>query len=89
MEPRRRQPVITIRSAKAHARLRQLTRTGRSQAAVIEEALERMADPKPSEAEVERRLAEIDRLIEAIPKGAGMSMKEFDAAEYDADGELR
>jgi hypothetical protein len=42
---RRRQPPITIRSAKAAARLGLLTRHGRSQADVIEEALERMPLP--------------------------------------------
>jgi hypothetical protein len=40
---RRKQPPITIRSARASALLRQLAGTGRSQAAIIEEALERMA----------------------------------------------
>ncbi len=40
---RRRQPPITIRSARATALLRRLTTGGRSQAHVIEEALERMA----------------------------------------------
>ncbi len=40
---RRQQPPITIRSARAAALLRRLTASGRSQADVIEEALERMA----------------------------------------------
>lgn len=40
---RRRQPSITIRSARATALLRRLTIGGRSQVDVIEEALERMA----------------------------------------------
>jgi hypothetical protein len=42
---RRRQPPITIRSAKAAARLCLLTRDGRSQSEVIEDALERMPLP--------------------------------------------
>lgn len=40
---RRRQPPITIRSARAVSLLRQLTANGRSQADIIEEALEHMA----------------------------------------------
>jgi hypothetical protein len=40
---RRQQPPITIRSARAVELLRQLARPGRSQADVIEEALEQLA----------------------------------------------
>jgi hypothetical protein len=40
---RRRQPPITIRSARATTLLRRLAVGGRSQADIIEEALERMA----------------------------------------------
>lgn len=40
---RRRQPPITIRSERATALLRRLATGGRSQAEIIEEALERMA----------------------------------------------
>ena len=40
---RRRQPPITIRSARATALLRRLATDGRSQVDIIEEALERMA----------------------------------------------
>lgn len=43
---RRRQRPITIRSEKAAALLAQLTRTGRSQAEIIEEALSRMPLPE-------------------------------------------
>jgi hypothetical protein len=88
MQPRRQQPSITIRSERAVRRLKQLTRGGRSQAAIIEEALDRMPDPAP-EPDKERRMAEIMALIEAIPKGSIMSMKEFDAIEYDEHGDLR
>jgi hypothetical protein len=41
--PRRHQPPITIRSARATALLRRLAAGGRSQVEIIEEALERMA----------------------------------------------
>lgn len=43
---RRRQPPITIRSARATALLRRLATGGRSQVEVIEEALERMASER-------------------------------------------
>lgn len=43
---RRRQPPITIRSARATALLRRLAIGGRSQVDIIEEALERMASQR-------------------------------------------
>jgi hypothetical protein len=43
---RRRQPPITIRSARATALLRRLTSGGRSQVDIIEEALESMASQR-------------------------------------------
>ena len=43
---RRRQPPITIRSTRATALLRRLATGGRSQADIIEEALERMASQR-------------------------------------------
>lgn len=48
---RRRQPPITIRSARATALLRRLATRGRSQADIIEEALERMASQRKTLAE--------------------------------------
>ncbi len=91
MRPRRQQATITIRSDRAKARLALLTRGGRSQAEIIENALDREPLPQGAmdEARLERRMAEIDRLIAAIPKGSGVTMKEFDALEYDEHGDLR
>lgn len=91
MQPRRKQPSITIRSARAVERLRQLSRTGRSQAAIIEEALDRMPDPAPNadEAHIAARMAEIQEIIDRIPKEGMWTMKEFDAIEYDEFGDLR
>jgi ribose 1,5-bisphosphokinase PhnN len=43
---RRRQPPITIRSARAAVLLRRLAMGGRSQADIIEEALERMVSQR-------------------------------------------
>jgi hypothetical protein len=48
---RRRQPPITIRSERATALLRRLASGGRSQADIIEEALERMASQRQTLAE--------------------------------------
>lgn len=48
---RRRQPPITIRSERATALLRRLATGGRSQADIIEEALERMASQRKTLAE--------------------------------------
>jgi hypothetical protein len=85
---RRKQPAITIRSEKAVARLRLLTRDGRSQAEVIEEALEQMPVPK-----TERTVAEMVAAIKAITaKYAHLprrTMAESDALEYDEFGDLR
>jgi antitoxin VapB len=91
MQPRRKQAPITIRSDRAAARLKLLTSGGRSQAEVIEEALERLPAPAADsdDARIERRLAEINALIAAIPPGSIMSMKEFDALEYDENGDPR
>lgn len=88
MQPRRKQTPITIRSDRAAARLKLLARGGRSQAEIIEEALDRMPDP-PMDVEKERWLAHLIELVAKIPKGSMMSMKEFDALEYDENGDLR
>ena len=92
MELRRAQPVISFRSRKAQERLRILTRGGRSQAEVIEQALEREPDPPiATDAESERIFQEIMAISE---RGAKLprrwaSMAEFDAAEYDERGNCR
>jgi hypothetical protein len=51
---RRRQPPITIRSARATALLRRLATGGRSQVDIIEEALEQMAAQRKTLAEALR-----------------------------------
>ena len=89
MQPRRKQAPITIRSDRALARLKLLARSGRSQAEIIEEALERLPVPSPERENVEWRLEELNALIAKIPKGSIMSMKEFDALEYDENGDPR
>lgn len=91
MSPRRAQTPITIRSDRAAARLRVLTRNGRSQVSIVEEALDRMPVPAPdlTEEELDRRRKELTDALSGIPKGSVMSMKEFDALEYDENGDLR
>lgn len=89
MRPRRIQEPITIRSDRAAARLRLHTGNGRSQAEVIEEALDHLPLPKLGGEEKERWVAHIKELVAQIPKGSIMSMKEFDALEYDENGDLR
>lgn len=98
MQTRRAQKPITIRSDRAADRLAVLTRDGRSQAKVIEEALDRMPDPEPVvrpsttyrprllTADEQAQLHRIEAILAGIPPGSIMSMKEFDALEYDEDG---
>ena len=81
---RRRQPPITIRSAKAVARLALLTRDGRSQAQVIEEALERM--PVPPANDRAAILGEIAAILGSVPRRAYPSHTEIDDALYDESG---
>lgn len=56
---RRRQPSITIRSERASALLRRLATGGRSQAEIIEQALEQMAS---------RRMTLGDALAPTVPQ---------------------
>ena len=88
MQPRREQPSITIRSARAAERLKLLTRDGRSQAQVIEEALERMPVPKAGD-DIETRRARIMAILERVDATRIPSMAEFDAREYDQRGNPR
>jgi len=88
MRPRRQQAPITIRSDRALRRLKLLTRNGRSQAEVVEQALEQLPLPPCDDDAIEWRLAELNALIAKVPKD-GMSMKEFDALEYDENGDPR
>ena len=87
---RRGQKPITIRSDRAAARLALLTRDGRSQARVIEDALDRMPVPQDKDdraaklARLEALLDELARRDPPIP-----SMAEFDAREYDERGNPR
>lgn len=84
--PRRAEKPITIRSDRAARRLALLTRNGRSQASVIEEALERMPLPPDAEADLRARIGSILERVDAarVPSAAA-----FDAREYDERGRPR
>ena len=83
---RRHQPPITIRSERALARLRLLTSGGRSQAEVIEEALEAMPLPARARSTVEK-LARLNAILASVPPaGHNNTMAEFDAETYDGNG---
>jgi antitoxin VapB len=87
MQPRRRQTPITIRSDRAAARLKLLTSGGRSQAEVIEEALERLPSPETADAErLQRRRAQLMALLETIDPASIPTIEEFDRSEYDENG---
>jgi hypothetical protein len=89
MTARRAQTPIHIRSNKAAAILARHVRPGRSQARVVEEALEQM--DRSEDAELDgfmAKIADIQRRVAlATPKYA--NMKEFDAHEYDERGNPR
>jgi len=92
MKPRRAQPAITIRSQKAVDRLKLLTRSGRSQVEVIEDALERL--PVPADKDDDEAEQFYQKLMGIAQRAAGLpyrwkSMADFDAHEYDENGNLR
>ena len=92
MQTRRAQKPITIRSDRAADRLALLTRDGRSQAKVIEEALDRMPVPQrqlPLSDRENARMARINLLIDRLATADIPSMGEFDAMEYDEFGDPR
>jgi antitoxin VapB len=88
MRPRRHQTSITFRSDKAAQRLAVLTRSGRSQAEIIEEALDKVPIPATEETGLE---AFLDRIDEITRRSASRprkwkSIAEFDEATYDERG---
>jgi hypothetical protein len=91
MRPRRAQKQIVIRSDYAAERLKLLTRGGKSQAVVVEEAL---ANVEVGEVEKGFNQELYDALMDISKRGANekwryASMAEFDAAEYDERGNPR
>lgn len=91
MRPRRQQTPITIRSDKAAQKLALLTKAGRSQADVIEEALEKLPLPINDDEDLEAFLKEFDALARkaAASPRRWKTMAEFDEATYDERGLLK
>jgi hypothetical protein len=88
---RRSQQAIAFRSDRAAARLRLLTRDGRSQVSVIEDALDRMPAPDLTDARRGRITNVIER-AQSMVRESGvrpLTMAEFDALEYDEFGDPR
>lgn len=86
MTPRHKQTPITIRSDEAARLLKQLTRDGRSQAQVIEEALQREAAVAPKKMSSEEFIARIDAIVKPFHGRAGKTREEIEAEIYDENG---
>ena len=93
MVPRRAQTPITFRSDRAATKLAALKRTtGRSQAEIIEDALDRIPDPHSLTSLTGEAAAQYQRIMaiaRSIPPGTFLSMKEADALEFDENGDFR
>ncbi len=76
--PRRRQPPITIRSARAADLLRRLTTSGRSQVEVIEEALEQLASQRKTLSEALQPAAPQDFAWEPATSTITAQVPDFD-----------
>lgn len=83
--PRSRQTPISIRSDRAAQLLATLTRGGKSQAQVVEEALEKMAKTGSWMSE-EDWIARIDAIVVPNHGRPGKSSEEIDAEMYDENG---
>ena len=79
--------MVSIRSDKLAARLKLLARNGRSQAEIIEEALDRL--PIPGADDIEARRARIEAIIDRLSQSGLPTMAEFDREEYDEHGNPR
>jgi hypothetical protein len=88
---RRAQQSIAFRSDWAAARLRLLTRDGRTQVSVIEEALAGMPVPDLHDDRRAELLAEVRAIQESVANSGHQipTMAEFDALEYDENGNCR
>ncbi len=84
--PRHRQTPISFRSDLAARLLAQLTRDGRSQAQVIEEALKKVAAEDRHELTIEEKIARIDAIVRPLHDTPGKSFKELDDELWDENG---
>ena len=83
--PRHRQTPITIRSDVAARLLKEMTRDGRSQAQVIEDALKKAAADAPRLSK-EDFIAKIDAIVRPNHGLTGKTFKEIDDAMWDENG---
>lgn len=83
--PRHKQTPITIRSDEAARLLKQLTRDGRSQAQVIEDALKKEVAAKPKMSR-EEFIARIDAIVRPGHGRPGPTREEIEAEIYDEYG---
>ena len=83
--PRHRQTPISFRSDLAARLLAQLTRGGRSQAQVIEEALAKAAEGAP-QLSPEEFIARIDAIVRPLQGLPGKTFKEIDDEMWDENG---
>lgn len=86
--PRHKQTPISFRSDKAAELLAQLTKDGRSQAQVIEDALVKAADDKPKLSS-EEFIAQIDAITTPLRGIAGKTRQEIEDEMYDEFGAPR
>lgn len=86
--PRHKQTPISIRSDKAARLLKQLTRDGRSQAMVIEEALKQAAEGahRPKKLSREEFNARIDAIVHPLQGLPTTSYRQLREEYYDENG---
>ena len=83
--PRSRQTPISFRSDRVAELLAKLTRDGRSQAQVIEEALAKETETAPK-LTPEEFIAQVDAIVRPAHGLPGPSFKEIDDAMWDENG---
>ena len=83
--PRNKQTPISFRSDQAARLLAELTRDGRSQAQVIEQALAREAESKPKLSR-EELIARIDAIVRPAHGLSGKTYRELREEYYDENG---
>ena len=89
MKTRRAQTPIMIRSDKAATILARHVRPGRSQATVIEQALDMKFGNLSLDEDLEVRRAELEAVLDEVDHAKSITMAEFDALEYDEFGLCR
>jgi hypothetical protein len=86
--PRHRQTPISFRSDRAAVLLSRLTASGKSQAKVIEEALEKAVNDQPKMSSAEF-IARVDAIVKPLHGLKGPSREEIEAEMYDEYGAPR